>query len=124
MARCRETKPDGTPCERIVPSSQDYCYSHDPARKEERRRNASRAGKSRPNREFSDIKEVLYKLTCRVLAGTIPPGPAAVANQITNTRLRAIDLERRIREQEELEARIEELEKAAEQRKEGQPWGA
>jgi hypothetical protein len=107
-----------------VPPGVQWCFNHDPARADERKRNASRAGKSRPNRELSDIKTVLYKLTCRVLSSDIPPGPASVANQLTNTRLRAIDLERRIRDQEELEARIGELERDAEQRKGGQSWGA
>jgi hypothetical protein len=40
-------------------------------------------------------------------------GRAAVANQLVNTRLRAVELERKIRESDELEARIEELEQAA-----------
>jgi len=35
---------------------------------------------------------------------------AAVANQLINTRLRAVELERRIKETEELEERIVELE--------------
>ena len=34
MPRCAGSKPDGTPCERIVGASQTYCFSHDPARKE------------------------------------------------------------------------------------------
>jgi hypothetical protein len=37
-------------------------------------------------------------------------GQAAVANQLVNTRLRAIEQERKIRETEELEVRLEALE--------------
>ena len=49
-------------------------------------------------------------------------GPAAVANQLINTRLRAIEQERKIREAEDLEARIEALERASEAKKGGPRW--
>jgi hypothetical protein len=49
---------------------------------------------------------------------------AAVANQLINTRLRAVELGRRIKETEELEARIEALEKVREVRAGGRSWGA
>jgi hypothetical protein len=45
-----------------------------------------------------------------VLEGRAERAAAAVANQIANTQLRAIELERRVREQEELEERLDELE--------------
>lgn len=122
MARCCGSKQDGTPCERIVTASQDYCYSHDPARKEERRRNASRAGRSKPNREIEEIKTRLQELTEEVLSGDVPTAPYAVANQLINTRLRAVELERKAKETEELEARIEELERVRETEG-GRKWG-
>jgi hypothetical protein len=49
-----------------------------------------------------------------VLAGDLETGRAAVANQLVNTRLRAIEAERKIKETEELEARIEALERVRE----------
>jgi len=45
-----------------------------------------------------------------VLSGELPTGQAAVANQLINTRLRAIEQERKIKETEELEERLEALE--------------
>lgn len=123
MARCRGEKQDGTPCERIVPASRDYCYSHDPARKGERRRNASRAGRSRPNREVAEIKARLAGMVEEVLSGAVATAPYAVANQILNTRLRAVELERKAKETEELEARIEELERTRESEG-GRKWGS
>jgi hypothetical protein len=45
-----------------------------------------------------------------VLSGELQTGQAAVANQLINTRLRAIEQERKVKEAEELEARIEALE--------------
>ncbi len=68
---------------------------------------ARRRGR-RPTSELAEVKALLGKLTARVLGeeGTVPleTGPAAVANQLINTRLRAIELERKIRELDDLEA--------------------
>ena len=46
-----------------------------------------------------------------------------VVNQILNTRARLIELERKVKETEELEARLDALERAAEERG-GREWGA
>jgi hypothetical protein len=110
MARCAASKPDGSPCERIVGASQRYCYAHDPARSEERKRNASRGGKSKGNSEIADLKGQLRKLAADVLSGEVGRSEAAVVNQILNTRARLIELERKVREQEILEERLEALE--------------
>ncbi|MDQ3387693.1 MAG: hypothetical protein M3475_08885 [Actinomycetota bacterium] len=60
-----------------------------------------------------------------VLSGTVSTAPYAVANQLINTRLRAVELERKVKETDELEARIEELERSAgEQPKGDQKRGA
>ena len=127
MARCRGEKPDRTPCERIVPASQEYCYSHDPARKEERRRNASKAARSKPSADLREIKTLLKDLIDRVLGKedteALGTGPASVANQLINTRLRAVELERKAREVDELEARLEELEAALERQSKGRGYG-
>jgi hypothetical protein len=45
-----------------------------------------------------------------VLTGAVSTAPYAVANQILNTRLRAIEIERKAKEADELEARLEQLE--------------
>jgi len=71
---------------------------------------ASKAARSKPSRELSSIKALLEDLTERVLAGDVETGRAAVANQLVNTRLRAIEQERKMRELEELEERLEALE--------------
>ena len=47
------------------------------------------------------------------------PGPAAIANQLTNTHLRIIELERRWKETGELEGRMEALEDVLKGRKTG-----
>ena len=114
MPRCAGKKGDGTPCERIVGSSQEYCYAHDPDYAEERKRAASKAAKSpakgRSTSEIREIKGRLKGLYAAVLEGRAERAAAAVANQIANTQLRAIELERRVRDQEELEGRLDEVE--------------
>jgi len=81
---------------------------------------ASKAARSKPSRELVGLKAQLVDLTQDVLAGRLETGRAAVANQLINTRLRAIELERKIREGDELEARIEALEQPEEG---GRQWG-
>jgi hypothetical protein len=120
MPRCAGIKRDGGRCAAIVNGS--FCYQHDPARADERSRNASRAARSRPSRELVGVKAQLEDLTKDVLSGDLETGRAAVANQLINTRLRAIEQERKNRETEDLEARIEALERT--QEKGARKWGA
>ena len=110
MAVCRATKANGEPCTLAATGSQGLCWAHDPANRDRRKRMASRAARSKSNRELSSIKTLLEDLTERVLLGELPTGHAAVANQLVNTRLRAIEQERKIKETEELADRLEALE--------------
>src|SRR5215211_41893 len=109
MPRCAGRKEDGSPCERIVGASQTHCYSHDPKRAAERRRNASRGGRSEANAEIAGLKAQLKKLAADVLSGEVDRAATAV-NQIINSQARLLELERRLKETEELEARLEALE--------------
>ena len=123
MPRCAGIKRDGGRCAAIVDGS--YCYQHDPARAEERRRNASRAARTRPSRELSDIKRRLSDLADDVLEGRQDKGVAAVASQVLNVYLRAVSVELKAREQQELIERLEALEEALQaERKGGRRWGA
>ncbi len=112
MARCAGTKRDGGRCTTIVKPPQTHCYQHDPERSEERSRNASRAARTKPSREITTLKAQLAEMVDTVLSGAVPTAPYAIANQLLNTRLRAIELERKIKETDELEGRVEELERA------------
>jgi len=58
-----------------------------------------------------------------VLSGETDRAAAAVAGQLLNVKLRAIEVERKIRETEELEARLEALELHRGQGGAGR-WGA
>jgi hypothetical protein len=119
MPRCAGRKEDGSPCERIVGASQSYCYSHDPKRAAERRRNASRGGRSKANAEIAGFKAQLKKLAADVLSGEVVRGAATAVNQIINSQARLLELERKIKETEELEARLEALEIVLKARRSG-----
>jgi hypothetical protein len=110
MALCQGIKRDGGRCTLSVPAGIQWCFNHDPARAGERKRNASRAGRTKGTGEIADLKKQLRDLAADVLSGEVERGDAAVVNQILNTRARLIELERKIREQEELEERLAALE--------------
>ena len=118
MAKCSAIKADNGRCKVEAMPGAEWCWNHHPDYEEARRRRASKGGKrggrSRPQAELSGLKAQLEDLTRDVLAGDLETGRAAVANQLINTRLRAIEQERKNRESEELEARIEALEQAQE----------
>jgi|SRR5215204_1477634 len=122
MPRCAGRKEDGSPCERIVGASHTYCYSHDPKRAAERRPNASRGGRSKANAEIGELKAQLKKLAADVLSGEVDRAAATAVNQIINSQARLLELERKIKETEELEARLEALETVLKARRSG--WAA
>jgi len=94
-----------------VPAGVQWCFNHDPTRAEERRRNASRAGKSAGGREIKDLKRRISDVIDAVLEGSKDRGRAAVAIQGFNALRGVLELERKIKETDELEARIEALER-------------
>jgi hypothetical protein len=127
VPRCAGKKGDGTPCERIVGASGGLCYAHDAAFAEDRKRAASKAARSpAKGRSTSEIREItrrLKDLYDAVLEGRVDRSAAAVANQIANSQLRAVEVERRVREQDELEIRLDELEGLLEEAEERSRYG-
>ncbi len=111
MARCAGIKRDGGRCTVVVEGPHDYCYQHDPARQDERKRNASRAGKSKPSRELHTIKAKLSLLADDVLGGRVDRANAAVAGQLLNGVIRAVSVELKVKEQLELIERLEHVER-------------
>ena len=108
--RCNAVKSGGGRC-KLQATHGSYCWSHAPETAGQRRQRAARGGK-RGGRgrggssELGEVKTLLKDLTDRVIfvEGTepLPANHAAVAAQLINTRLRAIELERKIQETEEL----------------------
>ena len=123
--QCSGITREGERCARSVEGPNGLCWLHDPTRSEERRRAASKAGRSKPSRELVAIKRRLSELADDVLEGRVERGDGAVVSQILNVYLRSISVELRVREQQEMEGRLEELEAALERRNEGgrRRWG-
>ena len=125
MPRCSHTYEDSSQCRRIVSSEQEYCYSHDPQRASERKRNAARGGRAKASGELGRVKARLHTLADMVEEGQMDRADAAVISQIWGTYLRAISTEMKLKEQLELVERLESLEEDLEQNKRGSSrWGA
>ncbi len=77
-----------------------------------------RAGKGRPQAEIQNIKTRLSELAEGVLEGDIDRADAAVAGQLLNYVIRAVGMELKVREQEEILRRVEELEALLERQRE------
>ena len=128
MSRCTAIKPSGERCKGRAIEGSEWCWNHDPAHADEHRRHGQRGGKrggrGRPHAELANIKRRLSDLADDVLADRVDRGVAAVASQVLNVYLRAVSVELKVREAEELERRMEELEALVAARKERPPWRA
>jgi hypothetical protein len=124
VPRCSHTYANSSQCRRIVSAEQEFCYSHDPQRASERKRNAARGGRAKASGELGRVKARLHTLADMVEEGQMDRADAAVISQIWGTYLRAVSVELKAREQLELVERLESLEEALEQRKGGRRYGA
>ena len=120
--RCAAITRGGERC-RLDATSGSYCWSHAPENAEARKRRGRRGGKARGASELSEVKREIKTVVADVLEGRVERSVGAVVFQGYNTLLKAVEVERRIREEEELLARIEHLEQSQEQRG-GKRWGA
>lgn len=71
--------------------------------------------------ELHSIRDRLERLAEDVLEGQVDRGKAAVVGQLYNTLIRAVSVELKAKEQEELIERMEALEEHLEQQK-GRGW--
>src|SRR5215217_7484831 len=100
MPRCAGFKQDGGQCSHIVGAAKRYCYNHDPERAQERKRNAAKGGRTPgASGEIRDLKAQLQSLADLVFELRCDPKVGAVVSQILNIKLRALELERKTREQ-------------------------
>jgi hypothetical protein len=101
---------------------------HDPDHEQDRRRRASKGGKrggrGRPTAELGRLKERFETLAYAVLSGKIERADAAVAGQLLNGARACVRDGLAAREQEELAARLEDLEELLEQQNGGYSRGA
>jgi hypothetical protein len=117
---CAGSKRDGGRCTATVEPPQTYCWWHDPANSERRRRAASKAGRSRGNGELAGLKAQAATLYGEIRSEQIPSYVGAVLVQCINTQARLIELSRRLDETRQLEERLAELEARAKSAR----WGA
>jgi hypothetical protein len=122
MAVCSGIKRDSSRCTATVEPPHQYCWWHDPANADKRRRAASKGGKGGGSREIRDLKRRISEVVDAVLEGSQDRGRAAVAIQGLNALRGVLELERKIKETDELEARLEALERDGKEG--GSRWGA
>jgi hypothetical protein len=124
VPRCSHTYGDYSQCRRIVSAEQKYCYSHDPLRAGERKRNAARGGRAKASGELGRVKARLHTLADLVEEGKMERADAAVISQIWGTYLRAVSVELKAREQLEITERLEALEEDLGHKGGSSRWGA
>jgi hypothetical protein len=106
----------------------EWCIGHHPDRAEARQRRASKGGKrggrGRPLADLGNVKQQLRELADDVVAGRTDRGDAAVVSQVLNVYLRAVSVEIKVKEQDEILQRINSLESASGQADgRGRTWG-
>ena len=130
MTKCTAITRGGDRCKGDAIDSSGTCYSHHPDYAEDRKRAArkggKRGGRGRPVADLAALREENADIRRRLLENgedKLSPGVAAVAIQSINTDIRAVSAGLKVREQEELEERLEELEQLVQARK-NRSWGA
>jgi hypothetical protein len=75
MAVCGGTKRDGGACTLPATAGSPLCWNHDPARAEERKRNASRAANAKHSsvaQELRDVRDLIRELLSILLSDRLP----------------------------------------------------
>jgi hypothetical protein len=127
MSVCSGIRADGGRCKAQAMRGSAYCVGHDPDQAEARQRRASKGGKrggrGRPQADLTDLKRRISEVIDAVLEGSQDRGRAAVAIEGFNALKSVLELERKVKDQEEILERIEALEQSAETAKGGSRWG-
>jgi hypothetical protein len=115
VRRCQALKGDGTRCKARAMEGSTWCFNHDPAKAQERSANARKGGRTGGRGrgsldETTQAKKYIRGLVVQLLNGGVQREVATACFMGLNILARYVELERRIRESDELEARIEALE--------------
>jgi hypothetical protein len=114
---CTGVKPDGTQCQAAALPDSDFCFFHDPSKKDERREAQAAGGRQNraktldaetPDikiRNYKDVVALLSQTIDQVRRGQIDPRVANSVGYLASPLVRALA-------QNELEDRIEKLERA------------
>ena len=122
--RCAAITQAGGRC-KAVATEGSYCWNHAPETVEARKQRASRGGRAGGNgrtsglSETAEAKRYIRGLVSKLLKGEVGRDTATASFMGLNVLARFLELERRIREQDEVLERIEALEDLEEQRRGG-----
>jgi hypothetical protein len=111
MARCTFIKPGGERCRGVPVRGSTLCAAHHPDYRERRRAGARRGGKARGAGELAEIKSEIRTVIEAVQEMKLNRSVGGVVFQGYNTLLRAVEVERKVREVDELEERIVAMER-------------
>jgi hypothetical protein len=124
VRQCSATKKDGERCKAPALDSEEYCWVHSPEGAQRHRRSSAKGGQS-GTKELKHLKARIWEVTEGVLDGSVDRSRAAVAIQGFNSLRGVLELERKVRELDELEERIAALEgESADHPAGGARWGA
>ena len=105
MSTCSGTKRNGLPCTLPAMAGSSWCWNHDPAQAEERRRNASRAATMKHSsigKELREVRELILELLGVLISDRLPPSIKKELQsvvQLLQCYLRAAELEMRAAEE-------------------------
>ena len=102
----------GHRCTQVVDAGQTFCHRNDQDRAEERQLIAARGGRAGHNPLVRELHRQLEQLGEDVASGALVPYRGAVMVQAINARIRLAEFEVRMREQEDLIQRLDELERS------------
>jgi hypothetical protein len=122
MAKCAGITQAGTACKGMPIDNSQWCYVHHPEHTEERRRYGSKGGKrggrgrraSLATAELDRLQHMFEELAEEVRRGEVDAKTGSVIGQIMNYARGCLRDRVAAREQEELVARLEALERAEE----------
>jgi hypothetical protein len=132
MLVCGASKKNGAPCTLPAQGSDGFCWVHSKDNADKRRQGQSRGGRSKPISELTKLKDKLVALGDDVMSGGALRSNAAVAATCYGTAIkciealvkvreleesRIVETQLKVKEQEELTRRLEELEAVLEERR-------
>src|SRR5215218_2825843 len=107
--RCSATTAKGERCTLPANGSHGLCWTHAPEHAARRRRNASRAATAKADREIREVKAEIRRLINAVREEGFDVSAANTINRLYQTLLQYIVVERGVYREDDLAARIREL---------------
>ena len=121
MGTCVAARADGLPCRARAQVGSDYCFWHDPSRREDMLEAAKKGG-SRKTIELPEVDELTASQARRVLASMVE---TTLKGELDARTAKAVgyllQIEAKIRESDDMERRLREVEAVFEEAKE--LWG-